>query len=174
MPRDFLSRTLPVLLLLVVCAGALRLRLNDPYDAVFSGDEILLRSNDPWYHLRLTEHLLHNFPHRLTFDPYAVYPKGQDVGYAPLIDMVGAMLLSVGGGMMSLAILPAIAGALIAVPVFLIGRMLWNAWAGLLAAVVVVVAPGQFMTISMAGFYDHHVFEALFSTLTALLWLRTS
>ena len=53
------------------------------------------------------------------------------------------------------------------------GRRLFGEWPALLAAAIVAFAPGQFMSISMVGFYDHHVLEVLFSTLFALLWMRT-
>lgn len=168
----FLTRTLPLLFLIGICAGALRVRLADPYDVVFTRDEVVLRSNDPWYHLRLTENLARHPLHRLTFDPYALAPNGQDIGYAPLLDVIGVILLRLGAGITGLALLPAIAGAAIAVPAFLIGRQMFGAWPALLAAAIVAFAPGQFTSISMVGFYDHHVLEVLFSTLFAMLWIR--
>lgn len=174
-------RLLAPLLLLIVCAGALRIRYQDPYDLVLTQDEVVLRSNDPWYHMRLVDNFIHSFPHRLTFDPYAVYPKGQDVGCAALLDLLVTLPSIMFGWepssywtMMLAAMLPPLLGALVLIPVFLMGRALFQdgEWVGLLAAAIVAFAPGQFMVVTLIGFFDHHVLEVLFSTLVVFFAIR--
>jgi dolichyl-diphosphooligosaccharide--protein glycosyltransferase len=77
--------------ILFVAAG---LRVWAPWDDVF-GPSTSLRANarvnflenDSWYHVRLAENQVRNFPHRVTFDPYAA-PNGQYVAVAPLLDTI--------------------------------------------------------------------------------------
>jgi len=66
------------------------------------------------------------------------------------------------------AYFPAILGALVTVPVYFIGRELFNRNVGLLSASLIAVLPGQFLLRSLLGFTDHHIAEVLFSTTAAL------
>jgi dolichyl-diphosphooligosaccharide--protein glycosyltransferase len=66
------------------------------------------------------------------------------------------------------AYFPAILGALITLPVYFIGKEIFNRKVGLIAAALVVILPGQFLLRSMLGFTDHHVAETFFSTLLIL------
>ncbi|GAG14645.1 unnamed protein product, partial [marine sediment metagenome] len=66
------------------------------------------------------------------------------------------------------AYFPAILGALVTVPVYFIGRELFNRTVGLLSAGLIAILPGQFLMRSLLGFTDHHIAEVLFSTTAAL------
>jgi asparagine N-glycosylation enzyme membrane subunit Stt3 len=68
------------------------------------------------------------------------------------------------------AYMPAILGSLTIIPVYFIGKELFNRWVGVIAAALVVILPGEFLHRSLLGFTDHHVAEVLFST-TAVLFL---
>ncbi len=68
------------------------------------------------------------------------------------------------------AISPAIIGALVTVPVYFIGRVLFNWRVGLIAASLIAILPGGFMRRTLLGFSDHHALEVLLST-TAVLFL---
>ncbi len=68
------------------------------------------------------------------------------------------------------AYFPAVLGALTVIPVFFIGKALFNRWVGLLAAALTAVLPGEFLGRSLLGFTDHHVAETLFTT-TLMLFL---
>jgi asparagine N-glycosylation enzyme membrane subunit Stt3 len=175
-PRNtFLLHTVPGLLLVVVCVGAWRLRWHDPHEIVFTPGAVVARGYDPWYHLRVIDSLVRNFPQRLTFDPYARFPGGQEVGFAPLFDLVAAVPAWLAGeGWVDpwASILPALLGALIPWPVFLLGRALLGPWPGLLAAAVVATAPGHLLHVTVAGFADHHGLEVLLSVLVLLFWPR--
>jgi dolichyl-diphosphooligosaccharide--protein glycosyltransferase len=68
------------------------------------------------------------------------------------------------------AISPAIIGALVTVPVYFIGRVLFNWRVGLIAASLIAILPGGFMRRTLLGFSDHHALEVLLTT-TAILFL---
>jgi len=168
------------LFLLFLFAFALFLKVWFRYDQVFGGSFVRFAENDPWYHMRLVDNVLHHFPFRITFDPYAKYPSGQDVGVAPLFDLlVAATALIVGGGAPPdrlaeavAAFVPPILGSLTVFVAYGLGRTLFSDRAGLFAAALAAVAPGQFFIRSSLGFVDHHVAEALFSSCALLLLVR--
>jgi dolichyl-diphosphooligosaccharide--protein glycosyltransferase len=164
-------------ILLVLFFGiALYIRVALPYDSVFSGDWTKFAEADAYYHMRLVDNLLRNFPHFLAFDPYTAYPSGASVGWAPFFDWLLAGII----WMVSLgsptphtidavgAYFPAILGALTVIPVYFIGKELFNRWAGIISAGLVAILPGEFLTRSILGFTDHHVAETLFSTISIL------
>ncbi len=68
--------------ILVVAAG---LRVWAPWDDVLGGARVNFLETDAWYHVRLAESQVRNFPHRITVDPYAA-PDGQYVAVAPLLE----------------------------------------------------------------------------------------
>ena len=155
---------------------ALYLRVYFPYDQVFSDGSVWFKGADPWYHMRLVENLIQHFPQRIYFDPYTFYPHGKVLGWPPFYDwLIGGAALIVGLGHPSQhlvetvgAFTPAVLGAVTVIPVYFIGKELFNRWAGIIAAAVLVVLPSEFLSRSLLGFTDHHVGEALFSTVTIL------
>jgi len=168
------------LALFVFFCAALFLRSYFAFDRVFTPEYVNFQENDPWYHVRAIEHLIENFPHRLTWDPYALHPGGQHVAVGPFFDWVAASIaLVLGAGSPSLRLthtvcawLPAIWGALTVVPVYLLGRVLRDARTGLFAAATVAVLPGPFLRRSSLGYTDHHVAETFFTLLTILFLIR--
>jgi dolichyl-diphosphooligosaccharide--protein glycosyltransferase len=66
------------------------------------------------------------------------------------------------------ALLPPMAGVATIIPVYYIGREVYNRWVGVVAAGLVSLLPSQFLSRSILGFADHHVLETLFSTTTIL------
>jgi oligosaccharyl transferase (archaeosortase A-associated) len=169
------------LILLAIFAIALSIRIWLPYDGVFVGDWIRFGGNDPWYNLRLVENTVQHFPYRIAFDPFTLYPYGQAVPFAPFWDwFIGFVAWLVGLGHPSqhtvevvTAYFPAVFGALITVPVYFIGKELFNRKVGLLAAALVAVLPGEFLARTMLGFSDHHAAEVLFSTIAILFFIIT-
>ncbi|MEE9400464.1 MAG: oligosaccharyl transferase, archaeosortase A system-associated, partial [Dehalococcoidia bacterium] len=152
------------------------IRVYFPYDNVFAGDWVRFQINDPWYHMRVIENLVQHFPNRMPFDPYGFYPSGQEVATGPFFDwLVGFFIWLFGAGSPSKGLIetlgayfPAILGALVTVPVYFIGKELFNRKAGILAAALIAILPGEFLMRSLLGFTDHHVAEVLFSTLAVL------
>lgn len=161
-------------LLTVIAAGAWLVRAWLPAGRVF-GDGHVTFQGDASYHMRVVDHLVANFPHRLTVDPYAA-PDGQYVAVAPLFDyLVATLALIAGGGSPSAtvvervgALVPAALGTLAIVVVYLIGVRLFDARAGLTGAALLAVMPGPFLDRTLAGEADHHAAEVVLVLLTLL------
>ena len=155
---------------------AIFVRTYYTYNAVFVGDWIKLTSNDAYYQMRLVDIIAHNFPHMAAFDPYLIFPGG--ASYGPIhffswliafvvwvvtlgnptqhaIDMVGVYF-------------PVILAALAVIPVYFMGKALFNRWAGVIAAGMMAVLPGEFVGRSILGGTDQHVAETLFSAVAAM------
>jgi dolichyl-diphosphooligosaccharide--protein glycosyltransferase len=164
-------------LLTIIFAIALYIRAVLPYKSVFLADgTIRFGGNDPWYHMRIVEYILHNYPHSLTYDAFTEFPYGHFQHYGPLYDHTIAFVsLIFGFGQPSTqlvntvgAYFPTVLGALVVIPVYFIGKHLHNRGTGLLAALIIATMPGQFLSRSLLGFTDHHAAETLFSTFTIL------
>jgi len=164
------------IVLLILCGISLYIRIALPYDQVFVNGSVWFRGTDAWYHMRLIENLVHHFPHIIEFDPYTFYPHGTTVPWPPFFDwLVAGIAWFVGLGSPAQhtidlvgAYIPAILGTLTIIPVYFIGKELFNRWVGLLSAALVVILPGEFLNRSLLGFTDHHVAESLFATITIL------
>lgn len=154
-----------------------------PYDSIFGGAFVRFGGNDPWYNMRLVESTLHNFPHRIYFDAFTHYPHGQNVPFAPLFDYLLAVIIWIIGlgnpyatlGQHGIEVIgawyPAVLGALTVIPIYFIGKELWNRNAGILSAALIAILPGPFLSRSLLGFTDHHVAETLFSTIAILFFI---
>uniref|UniRef100_UPI004046D3E1 oligosaccharyl transferase, archaeosortase A system-associated n=1 Tax=Methanolobus sp. WCC4 TaxID=3125784 RepID=UPI004046D3E1 len=137
-----------------------------------SSNFIRFGGNDPWYHLRNVESILHNFPHILWFDAYTHYPNGTQQVFAPLYDLVlSTIIWIIGLGNPSTeltqtisAYYPIILGVLVIIPTYYTAKWVFDYRVGLLAATLITVAPGQFLSRSIIGFNDHHIAETLLTT----------
>ncbi|ATU08262.1 oligosaccharyl transferase, archaeosortase A system-associated [Methanohalophilus portucalensis] len=149
-----------------------------PAESVFISENFVrFGGNDPWYHLRNVESILHNFPSMLWFDAHTNYPHGTSQVFAPLFDLVLASIIwIIGMGNPSTelthticAYYPAFLGAVIVIPAYFVAKWVFDdRRIGLLAAFLIAIAPGQFLSRSLIGFNDHHVAEALLSTVVAM------
>ena len=168
------------LLLLVFVAVSLGIRAWLPYDHVFMQDgTVRFAGVDAWYHVRLMDYLLYNYPRSLLFDGFAIYPGGQQVPTAPFFDtLVVSLALLFNAGEPSLALVetiaafaPPVMGALLVIPVYFIARIVWGRTMALLAAGLMAVQAGPFASRTILGFSDHHAAEVLFSTLIVLAFV---
>ncbi|MDY6916502.1 MAG: oligosaccharyl transferase, archaeosortase A system-associated [Chloroflexota bacterium] len=167
------------ILMLLIFGIALSLRLCPPYDSVFGGDWVRFGMTDSWYHIRLAENLAQHFPQRIGFDPFTWYPFGQGVYFAPFFDLLLGLVIWVAGlgtptqhtVEVVAAYFPAVLGALATVPVYFVGKTLFNRTVGLLSAGLIAILPGEFLLRSVLGVTDHHMAEVLFSTLVVLFLL---
>ena len=172
----FSPKLLAGIILAVIFGIALYLRVYLPYDQVFSGDWIKFTGVDAYYHMRLIDNLVANFPQRIGFDAYTYYPYGSVVSWLPFFDwFLAGIIWLIGLGSPTQhtidvigAYFPAILGALTVIPVYFIGKELFNRWVGLISAGLLAVLPGEFLGRSILGFTDHHVAETLFTTITIL------
>ncbi|MFC2034985.1 oligosaccharyl transferase, archaeosortase A system-associated [Chloroflexota bacterium] len=164
------------ILVVLFFAVALYLRAYLPYDKVFTGDWIKLTGADAYYHMRVVDNLVHNFPHLFSFDPYFIYPNGIGVNIVHFFDwLLSGIIWVIGLGSptqhtidMVSVYYPPVLGALTVIPVYFIGKELFGRWAGVLSASLIALLPGEFLGRSILGFTDHHVAETLFTTLTML------
>jgi oligosaccharyl transferase (archaeosortase A-associated) len=171
-------RKFDVAALAAILLVAAVIRVWAPWDDVFSGTRVNFLETDAWYHVRLAEHQVRNFPHRLTTDPYAA-PGGQYVAVAPLLDTTIATVAFVTAGRDAstdyieriAALVPAIVGVLAVAAVWALATLAFDRRAGLIAGVLAAVLPGHFLDRSLVGFVDHHALEVLlsFATLVALV-----
>jgi len=174
-----LTRSSPKLIAAIIVAlffgVALYLRIVLPYDQVFSGDWIKFTGIDAWYHMRIVDNLVHNFPHLNSFDPYMLYPGGGGP-VRPFFDyLLAGIIWLIGLGSPSQHTIdvigvyfPPVLGALTVIPVYFIGKEIFNRWAGVISAGLVALLPSEFMGRSILGFTDNHVAETLFTTLAIL------
>ncbi len=156
---------------------SLYLRVRLGYDSVFVGDAVWFRETDAYFYLRYIENMVHNFPYYNIFDPCILFPGGGGLGRPFFVWLATSATLIVGGGNPAphtiatvAAYLPPILGTLTIIPVYFIGKELFNRWAGVIAAALVVILPGEFLNRSLLGFTDHHVAEVLFTT-AAIMFL---
>ena len=166
-------RKLDVVILAVILAVAAGLRMWAPWEVVLGGNRVNFLESDSWYHVRLAESQVHNFPHRVTVDPYAA-PDGQYVAVAPLLDTIIATAAFVTQGRDAsteyiervAAFVPTIAGVLAVAAVWSLATVAFDRRAGLIAALLAAVLPGHFLDRTLLGFVDHHALEVLFSIST--------
>jgi dolichyl-diphosphooligosaccharide--protein glycosyltransferase len=129
--------------------------------------------------MRTLNVLLENYPQRMFFNPMTNYPNGSYIHFGPLFDQLMAitsLVLGLGSPSQDLvntvgAYFPAVLGALTVIPVYYIGKYLGGHKTGILAAILIAFAPGQFLSRSLLGFTDHHVAESLFSTLFMMFFM---
>ena len=154
-------------------AVSLFLRVYLPYEQIFSSEGVKLASSDAYYHMRIVDNLVHNFPEYMAVDPYAVHPGdtgGVTVGFFIWLIAIPAWML---GGSAEVidkvgVFMPAILGALVVIPVYFIGKELFGRVAGVLSAGLIAILPGEFLGRSILGFTDYHIAESLLTAVTIL------
>ena len=151
-----------------------------PKESVFlQNGFIRFGENDPWCHMHVVDTIVHNYPHGMFYNPMTQYPFGSYIHFGPLLDQTiafFAMLLGMGNPSQELVntigvYSPAVFGALTVIPIYFIGKYLGGRKTGILAAILIAFAPGQFLSRSTIGFTDHHVAETLFSTFFMMFFI---
>ena len=183
-------RKFDVVMLAVILLMAAGLRVWAPWDDVFPSTSLRaggparvnFLETDAWYHVRLAESQVRNFPHRVTVDPYAA-PDGQYVAVAPLLDTIIATAAFVTRGRNAstqyiervAALVPAIIGVLAVLAVWALATLAFDRRAGLIAGAPRRGAARALSRSHLVGFVDHHALEVLLSFATLALhrlWLR--
>jgi len=175
--RSKLPPKLLVGVILAIFFGvALCLRICLPYDQVFTGDWIKFSSADAYYHMRIVDNLVHNFPHLISFDPYMIFPGLTGMDHIHFFDWLLAGIIwvvSLGAPTQHTIdvvgiYFPAVLAALTVIPVYFIGKELFNRWAGVISAGLIALLPGEFLGRSIIGFTDYDVAGTLVTTVTVL------
>ncbi|QCC54906.1 oligosaccharyl transferase, archaeosortase A system-associated [Natronorubrum bangense] len=132
---------------------------------------------DSWYHWRTVEWTAENYPNTMPYEIWTGFPTGNYVGqFGTLFDQIIvtiAMIVGLGDPSTStlytvaLLTVPAMA-ALVAIPVFYIGRRLGGTVGGLVSVVILALVPGSFLARSTVGQLQHHVAEVLFMAIAVL------
>ncbi len=160
---------------------SLYLRVVRPMGSVFVGDTVRFSSEtDAWYHMMLAKSTVINLQ-RLWFDPMTNFPYGTALHFGPFNSWTIAIFsLIFGLGHPSMhtievigALLPAVLGALLVFPVYLIGKELGGKSSGLISALIMAVLPGTLFARTTLGFTDHHAAEIFLSTLTMAFFLMS-
>jgi dolichyl-diphosphooligosaccharide--protein glycosyltransferase len=169
--------------LTIIVAIALAIRVWAPWSDVFGSARVDFLETDAWYHVRLLENQVRNFPHHVTIDPYAA-PQGQYVPVAPLLDTIIATVVYVTKGSHAptayiervAALAPPLMGIGAVLAVWMLGARAFGRREGLIAAFLVSFYPGHFLDRSLVGFVDHHALEAwlAFAVLASFAGLPTS
>jgi len=166
------------ILLFVFFGASLIIRVTLPWDQVFDGPWVKETSVDGYYYMRLVDNMVHNFPHYLSFDPYHIFPSGEYIDHLGFFyQVLAGFIWLIGLGhpsqhlidIMGTLFAPLLA-ALTVIPVFFIGKTLFNKWVGVIAAALMAVLPGEYLGRSILGFADTPVVET-FLTATALAFL---
>jgi oligosaccharyl transferase (archaeosortase A-associated) len=154
-----------------------------PYDSFVREEAVFFSGNDAYYHFREVGYVVRHWPQTMPFDPWTRFPTGTATGqFGTLWDQAiatAALLIGLGSPTDRLVAevtvaAPAVAGALLALPVYGIARQVADRRAALVAAVLLALFPGTVLRRSLAGFADHHVAEmilqatAVFALLVAL------
>lgn len=126
---------------------------------------------DIWYNLRQIEVMVHNFPQYNWYDPMTAFPTGKYVDWGPLFTILASALAILMGAsnrpeLMTVTsyVGPIIGVALVPV-VFLLGRRIWDTWAGLIAALFISVGTFSLYYRTTYGYIDHHGPEVLLSAI---------
>ena len=96
----------------------------------------------------------------MNFDPYFIFPGGylvSDIHFFNWLLAVICWLIGLGHPSQHLVdvigvYFPAILAALTVIPVYFIGKTLFNRWAGIIAAALFAVLPGEYLGRSILGF----------------------
>lgn len=161
---------------------SLLLRILPPFHQIFTDLGVKFAMNDAYYHMRLIDNLAYNFPYFSYYDPYFVFPGTTVIGGAHFFDwLVASITWAAGLGsptqatIDSVAVyLPPVLAALVVIPVYFIGKSIFNKGVGLIAAGLVAILPGEFLGRSILGAADHHVAEVLFSTTAVMFFMLAS
>jgi dolichyl-diphosphooligosaccharide--protein glycosyltransferase len=159
-----------------IMIASLLLRVILPYNQIFTDLGIKYNMNDAYYHMRIVDNLVANFPHLTFYDPYYILPDGAIVAGQHFFDwLIASVIWVIGLGHPAQhlidtvgAYFPAMLGALMVIPVYLIAKELFNKWAGIIASALIAVFAGEFYMRSMLGATDHHIAEVFFSTIAML------
>lgn len=132
---------------------------------------------DPWYTVRQIELVVSHYPSYSWFDPMTAFPRGKILDWGPLMPFIAGTVALVFGAstreeiLFIAAFIPPFIAALMVPLVFMLGKVVHDWKAGLVAAAAIAIIPGGYFLRTTYGFIDHHAFEIFFSTLFCILYI---
>jgi oligosaccharyl transferase (archaeosortase A-associated) len=168
-----LSPKLIVAILIAVIFGiSLLFRIVLPHGQVFNDGWIKFTSIDAYFYQRIVDNTAVNFPHIMNFDPYFIYPGGKiltDIFFPEWLIAGFIWLFGMGSPAQHTinvvsVFFPAIFAALTVIPVYFIGKTLFNRWVGVIAAALMAVLPGEYLGRTILGLNDTPAIETLLTT----------
>ena len=165
------QKEIAYVLLLILFMIAAMVRILPSIDVVYSEDSTHLLGVDPNYYLRHVETCVKNYPQLQKWDHATHYPDGVKGDAAGLYVFLSATLIKVVHGTdvssdqvaSFMAWIPIVILAFIYMLVFMIGKKVKDASAGLVGVYVLTLYPAAFLTKSLLGFADQHVLEVALS-----------
>ncbi len=140
---------------------------------------VCLQALDPYYFYRHTLYLIENNFHVMAFDPFRYFPVGtspynnfQMIYYTPAViyTLIHSVLPSL-TFMKFAQIFPAVLGGVFAVPMYLIGKELYNKYVGLIAAALLVFSQSILYRTS-AGFFEKESTAGIFMLFAVYFFVR--
>lgn len=149
------------------------LRIVLPSEDLMHGGKIELSDVDAYYHMMQADYVYDNWPNVGKFTTMLNYPEGQAMGQRPLNAWLIGTIAKFGGMSVDVAgvYFPAALGILLIIPILIIGWVLWNKWAGLIAACVAAVIQGEFYGRLSLGVSDQHALEVFLMCWFALFYI---
>ena len=147
------------LIVIIFCAIYFRVILPDTW---LHGDTLRLPTVDAYYQARFAQVIGTHGTDLPTIDPYFMLNSNQsmsDITIWPTLIAFLSKFFPSNGIEIVCYYLPPLLGVLCVIGIFFIGAILFNAWAGLFAALLLATMGGEFMARSIAGSADYHVFE---------------
>lgn len=179
--RSWRTQGWTIAALVAFFAIALFLRAYFNFGASYSGGEFRWSGTDPYYHLRVMEHILATGQF-LLFDRLINYPVGAINPRPPLFSWTtaafGGLLTPFFGGdslrslHMTAMFAPAVWAALTVIPVYLLGKAAFGRTAGLWAAFLVAIMPAHMMR-SALGNVDHDALIMFLITFGAWAFVKS-
>ncbi|HJJ47930.1 MAG TPA: oligosaccharyl transferase, archaeosortase A system-associated [Methanocorpusculum sp.] len=132
---------------------------------------------DAWYNLRLLEVALANTFGYISFEPFTLYPTGQDIVWGPLFTWISAIFAMIAGAasrvdlISVVSVVPPVLAVCMVPVMYFLGKKCGDWKTGLLAALFIAVICGEYLVRSVYGYFDHHIAETLFSTLFCLCYV---
>jgi len=141
------------------------------------GDTTRLSTVDAYYQARVAQILINHDYQLPDNDPYFGYNDNQSfskettpVLWPALIAFISQLIDRFSPPVESVCYyIPPIIAILAIIGIFLLTTFLFNPWAGLIAALLAASMGGEFMSRSIAGNADYHIFEAFLLTSFSLL-----
>ena len=156
-----------------------------PLERAYLKEGLTFAMDDAVFHMRLVENTIANFPRRIFYDAFTNYPYGNQLHWGALFEQtIAAISIIAGrifdGGAPSQATVntvgafyPAVLGALCVIPAYVIAKELAGRKAGIIAAALTALLPGQFLSRSVLGFTDNHIAEVLFLSMAVMFFVIT-